>query len=64
MLVMSVGIMRVPMPKPPMSVAMCVRLAGRIVGTMGMSVVQIVPMLVSMCHRLVLMFVLVPFGQM
>jgi hypothetical protein len=53
MLVMSARIMRVSVPKAAHECG-DVRAAQR-------SMVQIVPMLVSMCHRL--MFVLVPFGQ-
>jgi hypothetical protein len=62
--VMAVGNVRVGVPQPDVHVAMTVRFAGRVGRRVRVPMVFIVHMPMGVLHRLMLMFVLVPFGQM
>jgi hypothetical protein len=63
MAVVQVGIMRVGVHERQVAVPMRVRLAGGVVGTVGMAVVEVVHMAMRMQGRLMRVRVLVPFGE-
>ena len=60
---MKVGIMRVLVRQRLMSVAMRMRLTGRIVRTVLVPVMLIVPMAVLVLHGFMRVFVLMPFSK-
>jgi hypothetical protein len=62
--VMKIGVMRMPVNKRRMPVPMGVRLAGRHAGRMVVLMMVVVPVAVFMLHRLMGMFVLMPFREM
>ena len=61
--VMNVGVMRVRMKQGLVPVRVAVRLASRVVRTVGVLVMFIVGVEVVMLHRFVLMLVFMAFGQ-
>ncbi len=62
--VMQVRVVRMPVHQAGVPVSMGVRLAGRHIRPVIMLVMLIVSMTMFMFHRLVAMFVVMPFGQM
>ena len=61
---MEVGIVTVFVAQRRMDVPMDVRLAGRVVGRMGVAMMRVVGMPMLVLHRLVQMLVIVPLDQM